>query len=175
MPSQALAPAGAEKPAKGAVIRCLTPRKLTALYGDPIEWVPGVTPVDTDWPIAALEVNGNAIRLYDEEGVHFVGALRAPNESVLGWKDPEYSHVDNFRHIEARPHEVGVCPVVRYRDRWQLDGDEVMGIIEPLLQIQARIDETVYESLVSQYFTAFTQRWVAIAPRLPYGLEVHFT
>ncbi|WNM74097.1 portal protein [Mycobacterium Phage Nergal] len=157
----AMAPAGAEQPANGAFIRPLTPRKLTALYGEPIEWTPGVTPVDNDWPISALEINGNAIRLYDEEVVHFIGAQRAPQESALGWKDPEYSHIDNFRYIEARPHNVGVCPVVRFRDRWRLDGDEVMGIIEPLLQIQGRIDETVYESLVSQYFTAFTQRWVA--------------
>lgn len=157
----AMAPPGAEQPAKGVFIRALTPRKLTALYGDPIEWIPGVTPVDSDWPIAALEVNGTALRLYDEEAVHFIGARHAPNESVLGWKDPMYSHVNNFEYIEARPHNVGVCPVVRFRDRWLLDGDEVMGVIEPLLQLQGRIDETVYEALVAQYFTSFTQRWVA--------------
>lgn len=157
----AMAPNGAEQPARGAVIRPLTPRGMTALYGDPIEWTPGITPVDNDWPIAALEINGNAIRLYDEESVHFIGAQRIPKSSTLGWKDPLFSSVNNFQYIESRPHNVGVCPVIRFRDRWTLDGDEVMGVIEPLIGIQARIDETVYEGLVSQYFTAFTQRWVA--------------
>jgi hypothetical protein len=52
-------------------------------------------------------------------------------------------------------------PGRRYRDRWLLDGEEQYGIIEPLINIQSRIDETTYEMSVSQYFTAFTQRWVA--------------
>lgn len=159
--TNSLTPEGvAQPPSKGAVIRPLTPRKLTALYADPIEWTPGVTPADNDWPQMALEINGKAIRFYDEEFVHFIGVKHVP-ESALGWKDPMYSSADNFEYIEARPHNVGVCPVIRFRDRWLLDGDEVMGIIEPLIQVQARIDETVYEGLVAQYFTSFTQRWVA--------------
>lgn len=162
IPLPSLTPQGVEQPPqRGAFIRPLTPRGLTALYGDPIEWTPGVTPVDNDWPIVAMEINGNAIRLYDEESVHFIGAQRVPNSSTLGWKDPMYAQASNFEYIEARQHGVGVCPVVRFRDHWTIDGDEVMGIIEPLIGIQARIDETVYEGLVSQYFTAFTQRWVA--------------
>lgn len=159
--TNSLTPEGVDKPpAKGAVIRPLSPRKLTALYAEPIEWTPGVTPADSDWPIHALEINGKAIRFYDDENVHFIGAKHVP-ESALGWRDPMYSNADNFYYIEARPHNVGVCPVVRFRDRWLLDGDEVMGIIEPLIQVQGRIDETVYEGLVAQYFTSFTQRWVA--------------
>ncbi|QFG08858.1 portal protein [Mycobacterium phage MalagasyRose] len=155
-----LAPPGAEQPSPGVAIRAASPRQLTALYGEPIAWTPGVTPVDDDWPMVALETRGKAMRLIDEEGVHFIGARFVP-ESALGWKDPMYSNVDNFEYIEARAHNVGVCPVVRFRDHWILDDDEVMGVVEPLIQIQSRIDETVYESLVSQYFTAFTQRWVA--------------
>lgn len=159
--TNSLTPQGvSQPPIKGALIRPLSPRKMTALYGEPIEWTPGLTPVDSDWPLMALEINGKAIRFYDNEFVHFIGVKHVP-ESTLGWKDPMYSSVDNFEYIEARTHSVGVCPVIRFRDRWTLDGDEVMGIIEPLIQIQARIDETVYEGLVAQYFTSFTQRWVA--------------
>ncbi|OBK92385.1 hypothetical protein A5646_03530 [Mycobacterium sp. 1245499.0] len=145
---------------KGAFLRGLSPRQMTCLYGEPVEWVPGQTPVDDDWPILALEIKDKAIRLYDEENVYFIGVQTVP-ESALGWKDPSYLVVDNFKFIEGRPHNVGVCPVVRHRDRWLLDGEEQYGIIEPLINIQSRIDETTYEMSVSQYFTAFTQRWVA--------------
>lgn len=151
-------PMGGEK---GAFVRALSPRQMTCLYGDPIEWTPGETPVDDDWPIMALEIKGAAIRLYDEESVHFIGVENVP-QSTLGWTDPTlYGSADNFKYLEARPHNVGVCPIVRYRDRWLLDGEEQYGIVEPLINIQARIDETTYEMSAAQYFTAFTQRWVA--------------
>lgn len=152
-----LNPMGGEK---GAFIRALSPRQMTCLYGDPIEWTPGVTPVDDDWPIMALEIKDAAIRLYDEENVYFVGAKNVP-QSALGWRDHAFGGVNNFEYLDSRPHNVGVCPVVRYRDRWLLDGEEQFGIVEPLINIQARIDETTYEMSAAQYFTAFTQRWVA--------------
>lgn len=144
----------------GAFLRGLSPRQMTCLYGEPIEWTPGVTPADDDWPILALEIKGPAIRLYDENNVYFVGAENVP-ESALGWRDPIYGGVNNFKYLEARPHNVGVCPVVRFRDRWLLQGEEAYGIIEPLINIQSRIDETTYEMSAAQYFTAFIQRWVA--------------
>jgi Phage portal protein, SPP1 Gp6-like len=154
-------PPGAERPGEpGAYIRCLSPRQMTCLYGEPVEWEPGVTPVDDDWPMVALEVKDKMVRLYDEEVVHFIGIENIP-ESALGWRDPYYGGFGNFKYIEARRHDVGVCPVVRFRDRWLLNGEEQYGIIEPLIAIQARVDETTYNMSASEYFTAFTQRWVA--------------
>lgn len=152
-----LNPQGGER---GAFIRALSPRQMTCLYGDPVEWTPGETPVDDDWPILALEMKDAAIRLYDEEYVYFVGVKNVP-QSALGWREPAFSGVNNFEFLEARPHGVGVCPIVRFRDRWLLDGEEQFGIVEPLMNIQARIDETTYEMSAAQYFSAFTQRWVA--------------
>lgn len=146
--------------ASGAFLRPLSPRQMTCLYGEPIEWTPGETPVDDDWPITALEVKGAAIRFYDEEMVHFVGIENVP-QSGMGWKDPTFSNLGNFRYLEGRPHNVGVCPVVRFRDRWLLDGEEQFGIVEPLINIQAGIDETTYEMSAAQYYTAFATRWVA--------------
>jgi len=144
----------------GAYIRCMSPRQMTCLYGEPVEWVPGVTPVDVDWPMLGLEMKDRAIRLYDEEFVHFIGVINVP-ESALGWRDPLFGGVGNFEYLERRAHGVGVCPIVRYRDRWLLDGEEQFGIIEPLINIQCRVDETTYEMSATQYFTAFAQRWVA--------------
>jgi hypothetical protein len=44
---------------------------------------------------------------------------------------------------------VGVTPVVRYRDRMLLDGEEQYGIIEPLLTMQDRINETTFGMMVN--------------------------
>lgn len=144
----------------GAFLRPVSPRQMTCVYGEPVEWTPGETPVDDDWPIMALEVKGKAIRLYDEESVHFLGVKQVP-QSTLGWTDPVFSARDNFEYIEGRKHGVGVCPIVRFRDKWELDGEETFGIVEPLLTIQARITETTYNMSAAEYFTAFVQRWVA--------------
>lgn len=143
-----------------AYLRGVSPRQMTAIYGERMEWDPRVGgSVDDDWPMYAMEMNGPAIRFYDEEKVHFLGVKNIP-ESALGWKDPAYGNASNFDYIEGRSHGVGVCPIVRYQDRIQLDGEEQYGIIEPLLAIQSRIDETTFEMLVAQYYSAFKQRYV---------------
>ncbi|WP_328439124.1 phage portal protein [Nocardia puris] len=141
-------------------MRPVSPRQMTALYGEPLEWDPREGgPVDDAWPIEAMEMKGPMIRLYDERAVHFIGVKQVP-QSALGWRDPSYLSVNNFEYIEGRNHDVGVCPVVRFQDRILLDGEEQYGIIEPLLTIQERLNETTYEMLVAQYWSAFRQRYV---------------
>ncbi|MFC9761657.1 phage portal protein [Rhodococcus jostii] len=143
-----------------AFIRGVSPRQMTALYGEPMEWDPRQeSPVDDDWPIMALEVKGPMIRLYDEKSVHFIGVKNVP-QSALGWRDSTYLNVNNFEYIEGRDHGVGVCPIVRFQDRMLLDDEEQFGIIEPLINIQSRIDETTFEMLIAQYYTSFIQRYV---------------
>ena len=146
---------------RAAYIRGVSPRQMTALYGERLEWDPRVdAPVDDDWPIMALEMNGSMIRFYDEEKVHFLGVKTLP-QSALGWRDYTYRRAANFEYIESRAHGVGVCPVVRFEDRNLLDGEqELRGVVEPLLTIQKRIDETTFEMMVAQYYSAFVQRYV---------------
>ncbi|WP_228002149.1 phage portal protein [Nocardia australiensis] len=143
-----------------AYLRGVSPRQMTAMYGERLEWDPrSGGPVDDDWPIMAMEMKGPMIRLYDETNIHFIGVKNVPT-SALGWRDPMYWNAGNFEYIEGRTHGVGVCPVVRFRDRMLLDGEEQYGIIEPLLTIQERIDETTFEMMVAQYWSAFKQRYV---------------
>jgi hypothetical protein len=86
----------------GAFLRPVSPRQMTCVYGEPMEWTPGETPVDDDWPILALEVKGKAIRLYDEEKGAF--PRREAGAAVrLGWTDPLFNTRDNFEYIESRP------------------------------------------------------------------------
>ena len=63
-------------------------------------------------------------------------------------------------YITTDAHNVGVCPVVRYRDRNLLAGEEQLGVVEPLLTISERINETTFQMMVAQYFQAFKQRYL---------------
>lgn len=149
-----------EPSGKAAYLRGVSPRQMTTLYGERLEWDPRTGgPVDDDWPIMAMEMKGPMIRLYDEKSVHFIGVKNLP-KSALGWTESTYLQAGNFDYIESRDHGVGVCPVIRFRDRMLLDGEEMYGIIEPLITIQERIDETTFEMMVAQYYSAFRQRYV---------------
>jgi len=135
----------------GPVIRGYSPRRMTAIYADPT--------ID-DWPMTALDVNGTLLKLYDEEMVYSIGIEHNP---VSGLGAPQLLRIPDgtsWHFIEANAHGLGYCPVVRYRDRMLLDGEEQFGIIEPLVDIQRRVDETSFGMLVAQYYQAFKQRYV---------------
>lgn len=128
-----------------------SPLALTAVYEDPI---------NDDYPMMGLYVDGPMLRLYDEEAVYFIGVEKVAPRAGLApmWYQQQAPY--GFTFIEAREHNMGVCPIVRFRDRKLLDGEDEFGIIEPLLPIQARIDETVFGLLTAQYFSAFKQRYI---------------
>ena len=56
-------------------------------------------------------------------------------------------------------HDLGVCPVVRYVNRVDLDG-KVIGEVEPLIPLQDQINLTTFGLLMAQQYAAFRQRWV---------------
>lgn len=140
---------------QGPATRAYTPRRMTAAYQDP--------EVD-EWPMFAAHVDTSESHLVltDEEAEYRFGIEDAA--AVVGLAGmPSLSRrigSDAVTYIEARRHDVGVCPVVRYRDSFLLDGEEQFGIVEPLMVIQERIDETSFGQLVAQYFAAFKQRAV---------------
>lgn len=133
------------------VIHGYSPRRMTAVYADP--------DVD-DWPMFALDVNGPMLRLFDESGVYRIG-VEAPRVTGLG--APASLAVApgvEWHLIDAQEHGADFTPVARFRDRMLLDGEEMFGIVEPLIDIQKRIDETTFGMLVAQYYAAFKQRYV---------------
>ena len=132
------------------VITGRSPLEMTAIYEDPT--------ID-DWPIMALEVRGPMMRLYDEENVYFIGIEDYPL-SGLGAPTLMVPSPTTWQFIEARQHGMGFCPVARFRDRMLLEGEEQFGIVEPLIDIQRRIDETTFGMLTAQYYAAFKQRYV---------------
>lgn len=140
------------------LITGISPRRLTTYYGEARAW-PGETGISSEWPILALEVKGNRMRLFDEENIYYIGAKADPKDPKE-WAHRAWNNPQNLEFIESREHGAGVPPVVRFRDRWLLDGEQVAGIIEPLISLQNRIDRTSWESALTQYTTAFKQRYV---------------
>lgn len=118
------------------VMRGRSPRKLIPMY---------VNPIDDLWPQYALDiVDSTTQRILDDKFAYVMSKTRDG-----GWV-----------LTDTQEHGVGVCPVVRFRDRIDLDDDLPQGVVESLLPIQARIDETIFGLLTSQHYSAFFQRWV---------------
>ncbi|KXB52738.1 phage portal protein [Corynebacterium sp. DNF00584] len=134
-----------------------SPRRMVTYYSDSVG-LPGVLSSD-EYPMLALEIGDRYLRLYDEEYVYFFGVQHAP-EFPRGWLDRTYSAPTNLVFQEARPHNMGAVPIVRYQDRMLADGEERRGIVEHLLGLQDRINRTNYEQGVAQHFAAFKQRYV---------------
>lgn len=132
------------------VIKPKSPRRLTAFYEDP---------VDDEWPIFAVEVTTlnqpsgkpkRVVRLYDDTARYtLVG--RAEEGAKLAPDGADWMVT----------HDLGVCPVVRYRDGDDLDGEEcVRGEIEPLIAMQDQLNSTVFGRMMAEQYSAFRQRWV---------------
>lgn len=119
------------------VVRGVSPRKMTAAYGD-----------DDDWPLWGLEDRGGGIyRLHDDEGYY-----------VLGRDTSEPTRTSDFTFIEFQEHAMGFCPIIRFRNIDDLDDDHV-GEVKPLMPLQDQIDLTTFGLLVAQHFQAFRMRY----------------
>lgn len=123
------------------VMRCRSPREMIAVYQDP---------ADDDWPQYALRVQtlkdeNYRVWLYDTEVVH---QLLVPG---FGAKP---------RYEEAIVHGLAVPPVVRYKNRFDLEGRST-GEIEPFIPVLGSIDQTKFDRLVVQRFASWVVRTVA--------------
>lgn len=128
------------------VITPKSPRRLTAYYADPTA---------DEWPLFAVEetirndIKGQvrSVLLYDDTHRYSLEGL-AENGGKL-------------RMVEARRHGLGVCPVVRYLNGDDLDGEDcVRGEVEPLIEMQDQLNSTTFNLLMAQQYAAFRQRWV---------------
>lgn len=121
-------------------MRGVSAREMLALYVDP---------ADDEWPFVALQVrkvkDGYKLTVFDDEKVH---TLRTGD---LGDR-PEY--------LEEQIHNTGVVPVVRYANRFDLEGRS-SGEVEPFIPLLGRIDQTVFDRLVVQRFASWVVRTIA--------------
>jgi hypothetical protein len=115
------------------VVRGVSPRDMTVGYGD-----------DDLWPYAALwHVRGKKWRLLTMDGVYTMVGEDGGRLDYAGYA----------------AHDIGRCPVVRFRDTVDLDVD-VEGIVEPLIDLQDQINITAFGLQVAQHYGAFRQRYI---------------
>lgn len=136
------------------VITPFSPRRMTALYADP---------VNDEWPIFAVEDRlentrkgkRRVVRIYDDQARY----------TLAGKVDGSQLEPDGEQWLMR--HDLGVCPVVRYINLEDLDGDGVIGEVEPLIVVQDQLNMTTFGLLMAQQYAAFRQRWVTgMAPPL---------
>lgn len=128
--------------ARRPVVRTVSPRCMWAAYEDPAA---------DEWPLYALELP----RLPGEDG----------EERVQGWF---YDGAAVYRAVatsegvalsERRPHGFEVCPVRRFAASVDLEG-RTTGVVWPLIPLQDRLNQTLFDLLVAQTYGSFKVRWV---------------
>lgn len=122
------------------MMRGVSPREMFAVYEDP---------ANDDWPLLAIRVvpkgSGWSVLLYDDSSLH-----RLMIDTDGG----------RPRHLNNEDHDVGVCPVVRYKNRFDLEG-RAAGEIEPFIPLLGKIDQTSFDRLVVQRFASWVVRTIA--------------
>jgi hypothetical protein len=124
-------------------LRGVSPRDMVALYDDPAA---------DEWPVVALQVSRVG------KGVFRIIVLDAA--SSYEFRTPDLAAKPQPGAVSIAAHDVGVCPVVRYRNRADLEG-RIAGEIEPFIPLLGRIDQTTFDRLVVQRFAAWIVRTIA--------------
>lgn len=129
------------------VITPFSPRRMTAVYADS---------VNDEWPIFGVEDRlentkdgkRRVVRVWDDQARY----------TLVGQADGSGLKPDEGNW--AMTHGLGVCPIVRYVNTQDLDGDGVIGEVEPLFDVQDQLNMTTFNLLMAQQYAAFRQRWV---------------
>jgi len=125
-----------------AETRGLSARKTAALFEDPANDETPYAALTIDrYPSADGEVHGSA-RLWDGR-----------NEYVVRFK----SHTDGITVANGTRHGASECPVTRFAASVDLDG-RTIGVIGPMMALQDRINQTVFDLLITQTGGAFQVR-----------------
>lgn len=148
------------------VITPFSPRRLTALYSDPIndEWPQYALAVGTPRPDPTGKVSRIvSIAVYDETHEYRLD-VPAGATWTAKYGQQNVPAAANFsfdpRSARVSEHGLGVTPVVRLLpNRGDLD-DGPCGVVWPMLPSQRQLNQTTYSLLMAQQYAAFKQRWV---------------
>ncbi|WJN62625.1 portal protein [Streptomyces phage phiScoe10] len=132
-----------ERTKRGVVTKGLSAMKTAALFEDP---------ANDDTPYAALTI------------------VSMPKDKVPGkarlW-DGRAEYPVSFKSLEdtksvtvgaGKRHGASECPVTRFAAQIDLEG-RTLGVIEPMIALQNRINQTVFDLLVAQTFTSSEVRY----------------
>jgi hypothetical protein len=120
----------------------LSAMRTAALYEDP---------ANDDTPYAALTVTRRPAG--DAPGV--ARMWDAASEYRVTFK--AYADADSIRVSVVGKHGASECPVTRFAAAVDLEGRTV-GVVEPMIALQNRINQTVFDLLVAQTYASFKVR-----------------
>lgn len=150
-------------------IKLYSPRRLTALYEDPVadEWPEYAITVGLPHPVIEADAPGSMVVTVTVLDDQFAYTTDVPAGMVMPqangqWTDPlpmEGLAIDPAR-VKTEEHGLGVCPVVRFCEAYDDLDDGPTGIVEPMLPAQRQLNQTTFGLLMTQQYEAFKQRWV---------------
>ncbi|MCZ0973155.1 phage portal protein [Streptomyces albulus] len=133
------------------MIQTISPLAMSVLYEDPIH---------DQWPLFAIQHK----LWYDEDGQKrskiFVYDNQFEYTLVGDYFIDAIPNPDSFKLVEKFRHDIGVCPVVRMRNRLDLSPNQPpLGEIEQLIPIQDRLNNFVLSQSMTVQYSSFRQRW----------------
>ena len=127
--------------------KSLSPLRTAALYADPAnDETPAAALTVTLWPDPKTEKWGEA-RLWDDV-----------NEYVVIFKT--FGDFENLLVGEGVPHGASSCPVTRFAMDVDTEG-RTTGVIEPLVNLQDRINQTIYHLLSVEASDAYKVKTIS--------------
>src|SRR5699024_1659923 len=125
-----------------AVARALSPMRTAALFRDP---------ANDEEPYAVLTIDS-----YPSSGRE--GEI--PGEATLWDSARRYSieFGERIRIVAKEAHGADRCPVIRFAPYVDLEG-RTIGLVEPLIPLNDRINQTVFDLLVAQTYSSFKVRF----------------
>lgn len=135
-----------EMDAKGKVVtRGLSPMRTAALYVDP---------ANDCAPYAALTV----VDWNDENGHVGEAILWTATEKFIVF----FKAIDDLESVvvgDGAAHGSSECPVTRFAAAIDLEG-RTLGVVEPMMALQDRINQTIFDLLIAQTYASTKVRYV---------------
>jgi len=137
-------------PKKGVLTKGLSAMHTAAVYEDPAN--------DID-PFAALTVTR-----YPQSESRFEPAHKGAARLWDGKREYQVTFgsltdLESVRVDAGKAHGMGECPVTRFAASVDLEG-RTCGVVERIIQVQDRINQTVFDLLVAQTYGSFKVRWI---------------
>jgi hypothetical protein len=140
-----------EKTKKGIVSKGLSAKRTAALFEDP---------ANDETPYAAITI------VSKPRGETLGKARLFDGKSEYAVQFKSYTDTDSIRVGAGKRHGATECPVTRFAASVDLEGRTV-GVVEPMIPLQNRINQTIFDLLVAQTYTSHEVRYVTgMAPPL---------
>ena len=142
-----------DKKTGAARMRGISAMKSSAVFDDPANDIA---------PRAAIEFLSEPYEEHRDGGTTSVpGRARVWGEThveEISWDWTDATHTKaGFKRLSATLHGASECPVTRFAASTDLEG-RCIGIVEPLIQLQDRINQSVHDLLIAQVYSSFQVR-----------------